>query len=62
MTGSTRNADIPGTTLFDGDMAQKGYALNRMCYSFNLAANRGRSAGAGGVGCAIRFHPPRRQR
>ena len=22
--------DIPGTTLFDGDQAQQGYALNRM--------------------------------
>ncbi len=33
---------IPGTTLFDGDMAMKGYALNKMCYSFNIAANRAR--------------------
>jgi protocatechuate 4,5-dioxygenase alpha chain len=32
--------DIPGTTLFDGAMAQKGLALNRMCFSFNDAANR----------------------
>jgi len=31
---------IAGTTLFDGVQAQKGYALNRMCYSFNSAANR----------------------
>lgn len=31
---------IPGTTIFDGDQARKGYALNRMCYSFNDAANR----------------------
>ena len=31
---------IEGTTLFDGDMAQKGYALNRMCFSFNSAENR----------------------
>jgi protocatechuate 4,5-dioxygenase alpha chain len=31
---------IPGTTLFDGAQAQKGYALNRMCYSFNSAENR----------------------
>lgn len=31
---------IPGTTLFDGAMARKGYALNRMCFSFNDAANR----------------------
>jgi len=32
--------DIPGTTLFDGEMAQKGLALNRMCFSFNDATNR----------------------
>ena len=31
---------IPGTTLFDGAQAQKGYALNKMCYSFNSAENR----------------------
>lgn len=31
---------IPGTTVFDGEQARKGYALNRMCYSFNDAANR----------------------
>jgi len=32
--------DIPGTTLFDGRMAMKGYALNKMCFSFNDGANR----------------------
>jgi protocatechuate 4,5-dioxygenase alpha chain len=31
---------IPGTTLFDGNQARKGYALNKMCFSFNDAANR----------------------
>ncbi|MFT4959551.1 MAG: protocatechuate 4,5-dioxygenase alpha chain [Paracoccaceae bacterium] len=31
---------IPGTTLFDGEMAMKGYALNKMCHSFNGAAAR----------------------
>ncbi len=31
---------IPGTTPFDGDQARKGYRLNKMCYSFNDAANR----------------------
>ncbi len=31
---------IPGTTLFDGAHAIKGYALNKMCYSFNAAQNR----------------------
>lgn len=33
-------AAIPGTTLFDGDMARIGYALNKMCFSFNAAENR----------------------
>ena len=31
---------IPGTTIFDGEQAQKGYALNKMCMSFNDAASR----------------------
>jgi protocatechuate 4,5-dioxygenase, alpha chain len=31
---------IFGTTLFDGEQARKGYALNRMCFSFNDQANR----------------------
>ncbi|MBO9650520.1 MAG: protocatechuate 4,5-dioxygenase subunit alpha [Variovorax sp.] len=31
---------IPGTTLFDGEQAKKGYALNKMCFSFNEEANR----------------------
>jgi protocatechuate 4,5-dioxygenase alpha chain len=31
---------IPGTTIFDGAQARKGYALNKMCYSFNSAENR----------------------
>jgi protocatechuate 4,5-dioxygenase alpha chain len=31
---------IPGTTIFDGDVARKGYALNKMCFSFNSAGNR----------------------
>jgi protocatechuate 4,5-dioxygenase alpha chain len=32
--------DIPGTVIFDGEQAQKGYALNKMCYSFNGKAAR----------------------
>ena len=36
----SRDFGIPGTTVFDGAQAQKGYALNRMCYSFNSADNR----------------------
>ena len=31
---------IPGTYVFDGEAAMKGYALNKMCYSFNDGANR----------------------
>lgn len=34
------HTDIPGTPLFDSRAARKGYALNKMCYSFNDAANR----------------------
>ena len=33
-------AAIPGTTIFDGEAAQTGYALNKMCYCFNSAENR----------------------
>jgi protocatechuate 4,5-dioxygenase alpha chain len=32
--------EIPGTVIFDGTQAVKGYALNKMCYSLNSAANR----------------------
>ena len=35
-----RHHSIPGTVLFDGEQAQKGLALNRMCFSFNSAENR----------------------
>lgn len=31
---------IPGTALFDGELAIRGFALNAMCFSFNDAANR----------------------
>jgi protocatechuate 4,5-dioxygenase alpha chain len=37
---SNTRAQIPGTVIFDGAQAIKGYALNKMCYSFNGAANR----------------------
>lgn len=39
-TSHDYHVDIPGTTIFDGRQAMKGYALNKMCYSFNKAANR----------------------
>jgi protocatechuate 4,5-dioxygenase alpha chain len=32
--------NIPGTVLFGGDLAQKGFALNKMCFSFNSEENR----------------------
>lgn len=31
---------IPGTSIFDGEAASRGYALNAMCYSFNNDENR----------------------
>jgi len=31
---------IFGTTIFDGEQAMKGYALNKMCFSFNDKAAR----------------------
>lgn len=31
---------IPGTPIFDGDAAQRGYPLNAMCFSFNSEQNR----------------------
>ena len=40
MTQVKTERQIPGTTLFDEKQARKGYALNRMCFSFNEAANR----------------------
>ena len=36
----TVQGDIPGTYIFDGELALKGYPLNKMCYSFNEAVNR----------------------
>ena len=36
----SQKRQIAGTILFDGEAAQKGYALNKMCYSFNGADNR----------------------
>lgn len=35
MSKPNSRRDIPGTVIFDGDMARKGYALNKMCISFN---------------------------
>lgn len=40
MKKSEGHRAIPGTPIFDGEQARKGYALNKMCYSFNSAENR----------------------
>ncbi len=32
--------EIEGTTPFDSTMARRGYALNKMCFSFNHQSNR----------------------
>ena len=40
MAAPRQKPQIEGTVIFDGDQARKGYALNRMCYSFNDAASR----------------------
>ncbi|KAA0684503.1 protocatechuate 4,5-dioxygenase subunit alpha [Azospirillum brasilense] len=40
MSAPSTHEAIPGTTIFDGRMAMKGYPLNKMCYSFNEAAAR----------------------
>lgn len=37
---TTTSNGIPGTYLFDGVLALKGYPLNKMCHSFNDAENR----------------------
>ncbi len=39
-TEFNHHPEIPGTTLFDGRMAMKGYALNKMCFSFNTEQAR----------------------
>jgi len=31
----SQDLPIPGTVIFDAEMAQRGYALNKMCFSFN---------------------------
>jgi protocatechuate 4,5-dioxygenase alpha chain len=34
--------DVPGTTIFDADLARQGYHLNQFCMSLMKAANRER--------------------
>ena len=60
---TTNGQPIAGTTIFDGDQAQKGYALNKMCMSFNDAANRAEFLrGRGRVLRAVRSQPRRSAR
>ena len=40
MISPRQKHEILGTTMFDGEQARKGYALNKMCFSFNSAENR----------------------
>ena len=40
MGEGTERHSIPGTIIFDGTEAKKGYGLNKMCFSFNDEANR----------------------
>jgi protocatechuate 4,5-dioxygenase alpha chain len=40
MNASANELQIPGTTIFGPREAQRGYALNKMCSSFNSAINR----------------------
>lgn len=40
MAKSSERRTIPGTPVFDGESAQRGFAINAMCYSFNSAENR----------------------
>ena len=40
MAKSSARRTIPGTPVFDGECAQRGFAINAMCYSFNSAENR----------------------
>ena len=40
LPSSAGERGIPGTPVFTGAAAQRGFALNAMCYSFNAAENR----------------------
>ena len=44
-----RYRSIAGTPVFDGELAQRGYALNRMCFSLNRGKPRGFGARRGGL-------------
>lgn len=40
MAADGQGTPIPGTTIFGPEQAMRGFALNRMCFSFNDADNR----------------------
>ncbi|CAG4883285.1 protein of unknown function [Georgfuchsia toluolica] len=40
MNSGKQKRVIPGTTMFDGEQACKGYALNKMSFPFNSVENR----------------------
>lgn len=40
MTQEKPYLDIPGTTVFDGELVRKGYHLNQFCMSLMKAENR----------------------
>ncbi len=40
MATHTPSHPIPGTHPFNGELARRGYALNKMCFSFNSADHR----------------------
>jgi protocatechuate 4,5-dioxygenase alpha chain len=52
---------VAGTTIFNGAQARKGYALNKMCFSFNDAENR-RAFLADEAGYCARFGLTEQQR
>jgi protocatechuate 4,5-dioxygenase alpha chain len=61
MNAETLEHVIEGTPVFDGERARKGYALNKMCFSFNDAANRAAFLADEDAYCA-RFHLNAEQR
>lgn len=58
---TTVRRQIEGTTIFDGAMAARGYALNALCYSFNDPGNRAAFRTDEDAYCA-RFHLTSEQR
>lgn len=40
MSNRPQKRTIPGAPIFDSEAARRGYALNKMCFSFNSQANR----------------------